>query len=262
MYSEKSDLELIDLFRNEQDQQAMRTLVERHYDVIFRRFNRELRNTADAEDASQKLWLQVARNLENYVDQGKFSHYLSSIASNIIKTHWRDTSTRQNVIAESSGDDESENEVADELNPETHSADQEMVRYLTEELIPALPAEQRLAWLLRHESEYWEPNRPLKWQHMAELNGVEVEQIWQCFESAREKFMRHHRPDSMPEIETEELSVFLVWTQAQRASKNEAFSWDYFAKLLNVPVNTMKTRYRSAQQSLANSLADYRSVAS
>jgi len=171
--------------------------------------------------------------------------------------------TRQNVIADPTGDDDDNaTEMADEINPETHVADQEMVRYLTEDLIPGLPAEQRLAWLLRHESEYWEPGRPLQWQHMADLNGVDVEHIWRTFESAREKFMRHHRPDSMPDIETEELSVFLVWTQAQRASKHESFSWDYFANLLNVPVNTMKTRYRSAQQALANGLEDYRSVSS
>ncbi len=261
MYTKKTDIELIELYRNQKDEHAMRALVERHYDTVFRRFSRELRNQFDAEDASQKLWLQVARNLDGYEDQGKFSHYLSSIASNIIKTHWRDTSTRQNVVVEATQDEEgNELEAEDWVSPENLIADHEMVRYLTEELIPSLPAEQRLAWLLRHESEYWEPNKPMKWQQMAELNGVNVDQMWHTFENAREKLMHKAATDSVAEIGTEELSAFLVWTQAQRANKNQKFSWDYFAHLLNVPVNTMKTRYRSAQQTLANGLAEYGSV--
>lgn len=259
MLTELTDSELLERYRSDRDQQAMRVLVERHYDTLYRRFMRELGNAADAEDASQKLWLQVARHVDDYDDQGKFTHYLSTIASNLIKAHWRDTGTARRVITDTTDDDDVP-EQADPVDPELQNSDAELVRYLTEELIPGLPPEQRLAWLLRHESEYWEPGRPLRWQHMAELNGMDTQAVWQKFEVAREKFMRHGRPEAMPDIDTDEASIFLVWTQAQRADKGQSFSWDYFSALLNVPVNTMKTRYRAAQQSLASALADYRSA--
>lgn len=254
---EQTDGELILLYRDKQDQQAMRKLVERHYDRIYRRFSRELRNEADAQDLSQKLWLQVARNLENYNDEGKFPQFLSTIATNLIKEHWRQTGTRSNVIVETEEIEEVHDLETDHGDPERKAVNDEMITLLTRELIPSLPSDQRMAWLLRHESEYWEPGQRLEWQHIAELNGIDVMQAWDKFESARSKFMSSKSPS---DPDQDEMLIFLVWTQAQRALKEQRFSWDYFSDLLGVPVNTMKTRYRSAQQRLAEALESYRST--
>ena len=238
-----------------------RQLVERHYDVLYRRFVSRGLSLADAEDLAQKVWLQVFQHIGNYDAQGRFPHYLSTIASNLMKTHWRDTGTRQAVIASSdTREDGSVMEAVTEINPEDRSAADESAAYLTQTLIPSLPVEQRMAWLLRHESEYWEPERPFTWSHMAEMNGMDEQQAWATFESAREKFMCAGRAPDLEPPDADETSVFLVWTQAQRAGKQQRFTCDYFARLLNVPENTMKTRYRAAEKALRKGLQHFRSV--
>ena len=259
----ETDGALIQRYVEKNDQNAMRELVGRHYDVLYRRFRRELRNEADAEDCAQRVWVQVARNLTTYNDEGKFPQFLSTIASNMIKEHWRNKSTREKVLVPEEEDTEYDRiaSMGDSRDPEQAAADEEMVNYLVRELIPSLPVEQRTAWLLRHESEYWEPGRRLEWAHLAELNGTDVQQTWKLFEQARTKLMSGAHATEKVAVDPDESLVFLVWTQAQRASKEESFSWEYFSELLGAPVNTMKTRYRAAQKRLADSLSDYRTIA-
>ena len=259
-----SDAELIRRYLDRRDEAAVRTLVERHHDQIHRRFRREFRNDADAEDWAQRLWIRVLGHLDDYRDEGKFPQFLSTIATNMIKDHWRRGQTHGRVFVDSADTDEDHERhgrMSDARDPERAMIDDELVAHLTRTLIPALPSEQRAAWLLRHESEYWEPGRPLQWTHLAELNGMETDSAWRTFESARRKLMVAVREDRATPMDADETLVFLVWTQAQRAAKDESFSWEYFSELLGVPVNTMKTRYRSAQKRLAEALDDYRSDA-
>ncbi len=258
----ESDGELINRYVEAGDQNAMRLLVGRHYDILYRRFRRELKNEADAEDCAQRVWVQVARNLGSYTHEGKFPQFLSTITTNMIKEHWRNKSTREKVVVAEDADMDYDRLVsmADDRTPERALINDEIVNHLVRDLIPALPSEQRAAWLLRHESEYWEPGKRLEWNHLAELNGVDVPTAWSIFERARAKFMSAIHSSQQTEVDADEILIFLVWTQAQRAEKNESFSWDYFSALIGVPVNTMKTRYRSAQKRLAESLADYRSA--
>ena len=260
--TEESDAALIERYVSGRSEAAMRTLVERHHPMIHRRFRRELRNDADADDWSQRLWIRVVGHLDEYRDEDKFPQFLSTVATNMIKDHWRQKTTRERVLVETDDTEEDHarhGRLDDEIDPERATINDEMVERLTRELIPALPSEQRTAWLLRHESEYWEPGRPFEWTHLAELNGIGVEDTWRAFESARSKLMRGARGAGAADgIDVDEESIFLVWTQAQRARKDESFSWDYFAELLGVPTNTMKTRYRAAQKRLAEALDDYR----
>jgi RNA polymerase sigma factor (sigma-70 family) len=257
------DGELIKRYVEQSDENAMRVLVTRHYDTLYRRFRRELKNDADAEDCAQRVWVQVARNLPNYNDEGKFPQFLSTISSNMIKEHWRNRSTREKVLVEEDADTDYERmeSMGDTRDPERLSVNDELVEYLVKVLIPDLPVEQRIVWLLRHESEYWEPGKRLEWNHLAELNGVDTANAWSIFESARRKFMQSAMRDATTEVDAIESLIFLVWTQSQRASKDESFSWDYFSELLGVSVNTMKTRYRAAQKKLAESLNEFGVVA-
>jgi len=263
MLNEKSDGELIALYNDSENQAAMRILVERHYERMYRRFSRELRNDADAGDLSQKLWLQVTRNLKGYKDEGKFPQFLSTVATNLLNDHWRQTGTRNKYITEPGENEDILDLEADEVDPERALENDQQVARLVSELIPALPPEQRMAWLLRHESEYWEPGKRFEWKHLAELNGITVDEAWTKFDAARHRYLdalqnanstNSTGPDLDKDIDSEQEVIFMIWTQANRPTKNQSFSWDYFSNLLNVPVNTMKTRYRSAQQTLAAGL--------
>jgi len=124
-------------------------------------------------------------------------------------------------------------------------------------LIPALPVEQRAAWLLRHESEYWEATKPFTWAHIAELNGMSDADVASMFATARDKLLMGSTNGQVTELEELELLIFVVWTQAQRYEKSKNFTWEYFAEILGQPVNTMKTRYRSAQKTLDKGLREF-----
>ncbi|MFK7892885.1 MAG: sigma-70 family RNA polymerase sigma factor [Granulosicoccus sp.] len=251
------------------DDRLFRILVERHHRRLYSRFLSEVKNSADATDMEQQLWLKVFRNLKTYKREGKFAEYLSRIASNLITDYWRSRGRSRAVFveqqpargADSTDGNPSENYSASQVaSNETPAADAldsaDLVRHLVSVLIPDLPAEQRLAWLLRHESEYWEPAQRLDWCHLSELNGITEDKAWAMFESARNKLLSvaTHAGREKVTVDNEEILIFMVWSQAQRLHKEEHFTWEYFAQLLNVPVNTMKTRYRAAQKSLSEGL--------
>ena len=263
------DDEIVVRYLTQEDDQLFRILVERHHNRLFSRFLSELKNRADATDMEQQLWLNVFRNLKNYKREGKFAEYLSRIASNLITDFWRSKGRRKALFVEQQIPNESDTSHFDPLESKASSElaqhdtpaedalhNEELVRYLVSVLIPQLPTEQRLAWLLRHESEYWEPAQRLEWCHLAELNGIPEDKAWEIFESARNKLMSaiNQTDNTKVSLDGDETLIFTVWSQAQRLHKGEHFTWEYFAEILNVPINTMKTRYRAAQKSLSDGL--------
>lgn len=268
---QRSDGELIELYvRNRTDSEmSMQVLMNRHSEDIYGRIVSKVGNESDAKDLQQELWTKVARNLHQYKDEGKFKHYLSKLVSNLLIDFYRKSGRDKEVFvddqrfganqASADGDSYSYTDNYEDpvRNTEQQVSDDELIQYLTGVLIPELPVEQRAAWLLRHESEYWEPGRPFEWHHLAELNNLTVAETAEIFETARHKLMTTKNTERKSELEELELLVFLVWTQAQRFDKSQKFTWDYFAELLGQPVNTMKTRYRTAQRSLDKSLSEY-----
>lgn len=269
---ECTDGELINLYveHRKQSDVAMRTLVGRYHDQMYGRFFAKVNNRDDANDLQQELWSKVARSLDRYRDEEKFSHYLSRLASNVLIDFYRRGTKNKELFADGSSnnanfDSEDDGFEPDTRRDESQNVEQEvdnddLVRHLISELVPALPVEQRAAWLLRHESEYWEPGRRLDWNHLAELNNLTETAVVEIFESARNKMMTQLHAvggQGTQVLEEMELLVFLVWTQAQRLDKANSFTWDYFAELLGQPVNTMKTRYRTAQKTLSDGLNAY-----
>jgi len=266
-----SDGELIQLYvqhRGESDA-ALRVLIERHNQQMFDRFLAKVHDKTIASDLVQELWTKVAASLPRYKDEGKFEHYLSRLHSNVRIDFYRKSGREKDVFVDnqamrsSSDFTESDNDYYTDnyedpgQNAEEQVSNDALAKYLSEVLIPALPVEQRAAWLLRHESEYWEPGRRFEWRHLAELNNLTEQETAAIFEAARYKLMTAVKSSADNALEEIEVLVFLVWTQAQRLDKSQKFTWDYFAELLDQPVNTMKTRYRTAQKSLQKSLTEY-----
>jgi len=265
-----SDSELIQLYvqhRTESDA-ALRVLIERHNQQMFDRFLAKVHDKTVASDLVQELWTKVAASLHRYKDEGKFEHYLSKLHSNVRIDFYRKSGRDKDFFVDNQGSRttsdfaESDNEYYTDnhedpgQNTEEQLDHDALARYLSEVLIPALPVEQRAAWLMRHESEYWEPARRFEWRHLAQLNNLTEDETAAIFESARYKLMTSATGKNSA-LEEIELLVFLVWTQAHRLDKSQKFTWDYFAELVGQPVNTMKTRYRTAQKSLQKSLTEY-----
>lgn len=267
MLDKLTDGNLIERYLREGDHRAFEVLVWRHYDTTRQRFLAHCRNAGDADDLAQQLWMRVIDNLENYHDDGRFPAFLNRISTNLLTDYWRRKGTRSKVFSEPSQHDETDPVAlapAPDGDTESSCETQQEIDFLVKQLIPDLPWEQRLVFLLRHESEYWEEKQRLGWNHLAELNGIDESTAWHRFERARNKLVAawHGKAPRRSEdaLDGESLLIFLVWTQAQRASKLQEFTWDYFADLLNVSSNTLKTRYRAALKKLGEGLRQRRGI--
>lgn len=255
-----SDSQLIQRYVGDGDKPAFESLLKRYYQITFQRFIKHCRDPDLAADLTQQLWTQMVKSLGNYRDDGKFPNFLMRSVTNLLFDHWRRKGVKDKVIQESYRDDE-DDFVALAPDPsagtESRVELQEQIDHLTGDLIPALPCEQRLAFLLKHESEYWEDKQRLSWQHLAQLNGLDESTAWQLFEDTRNALLRaDNKGKNHPDTACEAVLIFLVWTQAQRISKKQDFTWSYFSKILNVPENTLKTRYRTALKTLADGLKE------
>lgn len=257
--SEQSDAELMQRFRKAGDQRAFEVLVRRHYKNVHGRFARRTGNDADADDLTQRLWIRVVENLDNYDDSGRFPNYIATIARNLLTDYWRKKGVRD-AVDEDWPDENEQLERDSRYQAAGGGADSEVsrqraIRRLVTELIPNLPVEQRTIYLLRHESEHWEEKRRMDWSHLAGLNGIGVDVAWQRFDMARRRLLLGDDERSTL-LDSEEACVFFVWTQAQRPGKEYKFTESDFAEMLSVPVNTLKTRYRTAVRQLAKNLQD------
>lgn len=254
------DSELICRYRDHADNNAFEALVRRHYASVLARFIKRTGSRDDAEDLSQLLWIRVVENIDSYDDSGRFPQYLSTIATNLLKDHWRKRGVRGAVDVdwpddEDRGADQDIRFAASKDSVDDTLVTQEAIDHMVSVLIPGLPCEQRTIYLLRHESEHWEEKQRLEWTHLAQLNGVDVDTAWKRFESARHKLLTNS-PDAVRD--SEEGCVFMVWTQAQRPSKHYKYTDQDLSALLGVDVNTLKTRYRTAKRQLADGLRTWR----
>lgn len=246
---EASDKELIKRYTALKDERAAEVLVRRHYDRMYMRFRKSVKDGPDAHDLCQKLWLKVLKNIAAYKETGKFVHYLNTAASNLLKDHWRSGYTGQTEEMDEA------RSPSPRPQPETEIAARQQANVVVTQLIPQLSVKLRLPFLLKHESEYWEEKHPLMWHHLAELNGLNVASTARMFREARDKLLQNtHSPEAFTELSDEEQLLFLVWTQAQREEKHQKMTEDYLAGLVGIPVNTFKTRYRAAVKELKKGL--------
>ncbi len=263
MLKESSDGELISLFINNKREDAFDVLLRRYYNKCYNRFNAKLHDEQLSHDLCQKLWMRVLNNLPDYQDNDKFEHYLNTIISNLLKDEWRSRGNKDELSIESeTGEFLIEREIAttdDRTSIESELNFKQAVDELVNKLIPALPCDQRLVFLLRHESEYWDDKQPLQWQHVAELNNVDISEAYRLFETSRDKLMINTtHAKQTHDLSCEEQTVFLLWTQAQRPDKSKKYTEKYFANLLNMPVNTFKTKYRASLKTLSAGLSQWR----
>lgn len=264
--NQQTDGELISKYQESRNELAAKELLQRHYDSVLKQFRSKL-SLQDSEDCAQILWTRFFNNIDNYEDSGRLEHYLSTAVSNLKKEHWRNTGTRNKHIASEYGkhdgdDDMPDLEYADDTaSIEDAAISNEMISHLVNKLIPGLPPEQRMLWLLQHESEFWDLTQPLSWETLAQLNGTTTDIAWDRFESARNSILgTYNNPPSNPsdiKIDPEGMLVYLVWTQANRPDKKTKYTMQYFSTLLNEPENTLKTRYRKTRIKLDSELTAY-----
>ena len=130
------------------DLDAFRRLYEQHRGGLYRYFLRQS-NPAVAEELFQDVWARVIQARKRYRPEATFKTWLYTLARNRLVDHWRREGHRTGV----SLDDDCPGQDARDAGPGPQRlADlRECIEQLME-LVTGLPAEQRQAFLLRHEA--------------------------------------------------------------------------------------------------------------
>jgi len=250
-HEEQTDSELVEAWQIRQDRSALDALLRRYYPIVYRRLKQKVSNVADAQEITQDAFMKLVKSLDNYTDEGKFSHFLNTVVSSQLVDFYRknglDAVVEEFNIELHQDVDERSNDLVNNLMVA------QKIEYLTKHCIPKLPSRERLVFLLMHESELWDFDTPLEWSHIAELNGVDKKTAWSRFESARESLMKGACADK---VDTEELLMFLVWTEAKRPFK-ASHTLKYFANLLGEAEQNLRNRSHKAKKRLDECLANY-----
>jgi RNA polymerase sigma-70 factor (ECF subfamily) len=166
-----TDEELVTAYLEDGDEQAFRTLVERHQDKIFGYLMGMVKNRAVANDLFQETFLRVINAMQDrrgsYTQQGQWVSWVMRIARNAAIDHMRKQKKWTDVPQDEDEGRSFWDTVADEeptADEELHRAEQ---REWLDEHIEELSPEQREVLLLRQETE-------LTFREIAELTDVSI----------------------------------------------------------------------------------------
>jgi len=81
------------------DAAAFRSLLDRHYDRVFRVVYSVVRNQSDAEDITQDIWASMPAKLRHWRGEAKVTSWLHRIALNAAKDALRKSATRARTTA-------------------------------------------------------------------------------------------------------------------------------------------------------------------
>lgn len=244
------DAALVKAWQEERCEKSLNTLVEFYYQNIFRRMKGKTNNLEDAEEVTQDTFVKLINSLDNYSDTGKFANYLSTIATSVLIDFYRKNGT--SFDSDSLAYEMRLDIDGNRKDEESYFADQK-VHYLISHCIPKLPTKERLVFLLLHESELWDFDTPLEWSHVATLNGIDTKIAWERFETARESLMKGA---SAPDLDMEDLLIFLLWTQAKRPFK-AGYTLKQVAELIGEAEQNLRNWSHRAKKSLDACLSQY-----
>jgi len=148
------------------DVTAFEQLYSRHRGPLYRFLQRQLRNTALADELFQDVWQRVIAARLTWTPDAAFSTWLFRIAHNRLNDHWRAQQHRPAAPADA---EERAARVPDPHTPERNLSEFEQRRRL-QMALDALPEEQRIVVTLRLEQE-------LTLEEIGEITGVGRETV-------------------------------------------------------------------------------------
>jgi RNA polymerase sigma-70 factor, ECF subfamily len=132
------------------DAAAFEVLYTRHRGSLYRYMLNLCKNEAVAEELYQEVWMKLINARGSYQVKAKFTTYLYKLAHNQFIDHYRKQNVR--IVVDQSVEVEDVEQVqSSNNNPEKQSETDETLNQLNE-LILALPDEQREVFILREES--------------------------------------------------------------------------------------------------------------
>jgi RNA polymerase sigma-70 factor (ECF subfamily) len=167
------------------DAAAFDELYARHRGGVFRYLLRHLGSRAQAEELFQDLWMNLIGARERYRVEAKFTTWLYTMAHNrLIDLYRRQRPFEVVSLDGGEEDDDPPPQIAASSASEPHravEARQQAARLL--QLVDALPAAQREAFLLQHEGD-------LSLEQIAEITGVDRETVKSRLRYAMDKLRR------------------------------------------------------------------------
>ncbi len=125
---------------------ALQVLYRRHVRAVTERVTRLLSRSGEAEDVVQDAFVAAFRDLPQLEDRSRFAAWLMSIAVHQTQRRFRRRRLLARLGLDRGSDDARLEQVADPaLSPEARTELGRLDRALS-----GLPAELRLAWMLRH----------------------------------------------------------------------------------------------------------------
>ncbi len=88
-YEDSTDEKLVDLFVQENDEQAFNEIFNRYYEKIKRYALKKLNNVEEAEDIAQDVYSKLLYSLKNFRGDSKFSTWLYIVSLNTIRMKQR-----------------------------------------------------------------------------------------------------------------------------------------------------------------------------
>jgi RNA polymerase sigma-70 factor, ECF subfamily len=141
------------------DDDAFRTLFERHYRLAYSVIYRQLGVQSIAEDLVQEAFLRVYRAAPKYEPTAKFSTWLYTVVTNLCLNYKRDRACDKLRLVSAGPEDEGNplEQLATSEEPAHDSLDQAERTRVVREAIAELPENQRMALILsRYEDKSYE----------------------------------------------------------------------------------------------------------
>ena len=147
----KSDLELVNICKKNNDLKAFEILIKRHQCKVRSIIYRFLNNQEDLKDASQEVFIKAYKNLASFKGKSNFSTWLYQITVNTCKDKLRTKKLLENKFINITQEDLFEipdnKEIDTELNLEEN-------KELIQKLIKSLPLEQQMTIVLHDIEEF------------------------------------------------------------------------------------------------------------
>jgi RNA polymerase sigma-70 factor (ECF subfamily) len=184
----KTDSELVKKYKRKQSPSVFGEIMERYRVRLYSYIMKMVKNETHADDIYQEVWLKIARSLENYQEEGKFSNYLFFIATNACYDHFRRSKKNAENIQDEF-DNEAKKRVMDNLKDNTPDPLQANLsredKEALAEQIELLPDKQREVVLLRGEG--------FTFKEISEMTGTSLNSLLSRMRYAVDKLRKNIR---------------------------------------------------------------------
>ena len=168
---------------------AFRTLVERYQARVYRTVFSLLRNSEEAEDVAQEVFVEVHQTIGRFRGEAALSTWLYRLAtSRALKSRRRARAKKRFAFFTSllGLDNEVLHELPDHAHPLTLLEGRQQLQLLVAHLA-RLPDQQQVAFTLRHEQE-------LSYEQIAAVLGTTVAAVESLLFRARQTLRKHIQP--------------------------------------------------------------------